>query len=97
LAKGTSRHEALEKYRTTAPAWSKNADLVQKYYFFDEEKSQGGGVYIWKSMEAARKWHGVDYKSRIKALYGSEVSMTYFDTLLVFDNCNCTISEPEMR
>ncbi|PAT34788.1 YdhR family protein [Vandammella animalimorsus] len=95
LPNGISREEVLEKYRQTATAWSKNNDLIQKFYFFDESRSIGGGVYIWKTMEAARHWHGEEYQTRIKALYGSEVRMTYHDTLLVVDNLNSQIFEPE--
>lgn len=94
LPRGISREEVLAKYRQTAPAWAKKEDLVRKYYFFDEIKSLGGGVYIWKTMEAALRWHGEEYKARIKSLYGSEVRMTYFDTLLVVDNEGKYISEP---
>ncbi len=94
LPKGTSREEVLAKYRQTAPAWAGNTDLVQKYYFFDEAHSVGGGVYVWKSMEAAKKWHGDEYRARIKELYGSEPRMEYHDTLLVVDNMNGEISEP---
>lgn len=94
LPKGISREDVLAIYRQTAPVWSKNKDLVQKYYFFDEKESKGGGVYIWKTMDAARKWHGDEYKARIKELYGSEARMTYFDTLLVVDNVAEQLSEP---
>lgn len=94
LPKGISRDEVLSKYRQTASAWAKNADLVHKYYFFDEANSVGGGVYVWKSMEAAKKWHGDEYTARIKELYGSEPRMKYHDTLLVVDNVNGEVSEP---
>lgn len=93
LPKGISRGEVMEKYRTTASAWSKNTDLIRKNYFFDEAKSLGGGVYVWTSLEAADKWHGDDYKNRIRELYGSEVTMTRFDTLLVVDNVSREVSE----
>lgn len=93
LPSGISREALLAKYRQTASTWSKNEDLVQKYYFFDERNNRGGGVYVWKSMEAARRWHGDEYGQRIRALYGSEVQMHYHDTLLVVDNLNKVVSE----
>ena len=64
LPKGISRADVLAKYRQTAPAWSRNEDLVQKYYFFDEAKILGGGVYVWKTMDAARRYHCDEYKAR---------------------------------
>ena len=94
LPKGISREEVLARYKQTAPAWSKNDDLVCKFYFFDAAKSQGGGVYIWRTRDAAFRWHGEEYRTRIRALYGSEPKMTYFDTLVVVDNVLKQVSEP---
>jgi hypothetical protein len=67
---------------------------VHKFYVFDAERSRGGGVYVWKSMEAARRWHGAEYRNRIRALYGSEPRLTYFDTLVVIDNVLKQVAEP---
>ncbi len=94
LPEGITREEVTAKYRQTAPAWSRNEDLVHKFYFFDAAKSQGGGVYIWKTMEAARRWHGEEYRNRIRTLYGSEPTMTYLDTLVVVDNVARQVAEP---
>ncbi|RRD56440.1 hypothetical protein EII20_10980 [Comamonadaceae bacterium OH2545_COT-014] len=94
LPEGISRDEVLAKYRQTAAAWSSNEDLIQKFYFFDEARNLGGGVYIWKTLEAMRRWHGEAYQARIKALYGSEVRMTFHDTLLVVDNVKGQVFEP---
>lgn len=94
LPAGISRGEVMAKYRQTAPAWSKNEDLLRKYYFFNSAESVGGGVYVWKDKAAALRWHGEDYRARIRALYGSEPQMTYFDTLLTVDNVLGQVSEP---
>jgi hypothetical protein len=94
LPKGITREEVMAKYRQTAPAWARNEDLVHKFYFFDPAKSQGGGVYIWKTREAAHRWHGEEYRNRIRALYGSEPRMTYLDTLVVVDNVLKRVAEP---
>ncbi len=94
LPRGITREEAMAKYRETAPAWSKNEDLVHKFYFFDAAQSRGGGVYIWRSRAAAQRWHGDEYRNRIRALYGSEPKITCLDTLLVVDNVLKQVSEP---
>jgi hypothetical protein len=94
LPKGITRDEVMAKYRQTAPAWAKNEDLVHKFYFFDSTKSQGGGVYIWKTRQAAHRWHGEEYRNRIRTLYGSEPTMTYLDTLVVVDNARKYVTEP---
>jgi hypothetical protein len=84
----------IAKYRQTAPAWARNPDLVHKFYFFDAAASRGGGVYIWKSREAALHWHGEAYRSRIRALYGAEPAITLLDTLVVVDNVLQQVAEP---
>ena len=94
LPRGTTREELKAKYTQTAPAWAKNEDLVHKFYFFDAAKCQCGGVYIWKTREAAHRWHGQEYRGRIRALYGSVPTMTYFDTLVVVDNVLKLVTEP---
>ncbi len=95
LPPGTTREAVLEKYRQTAPAWSRIPDLIRKYYFFDSGRSLGGGVYVWKNRAAADRWHGEEYRARIRALYGSEPRMTFFDTLVLVDNLRGEVSEPE--
>jgi hypothetical protein len=94
LPRGITREEVMAKYRQTAPAWSKNEDLIHKFNFFDAAMNRGGGVYIWKTKEAAQRWHGEAYRNRIRALYGSDPAMTYLDTLLVVDNVLDRVSEP---
>ena len=94
LPKDMTREEIIAKYRQTAPIWAANEDLVHKFYHFDEATSRGGAVYIWKTAEAAEKWHGPEFKARIKEFYGAEPQMIRHDTLVVVDNPNGTISEP---
>lgn len=85
LAKGTTRAQALDLYRQTAGGWLKNPDLVQKYYFFDETRSIGGGVYIWPSREVAEKWHGDAYKEKVRLIYGSPPRIEILDAVIHVD------------
>jgi hypothetical protein len=94
LRKGITREEVMSLYRQTAPAWAKNPDLLLKHYFFNEEQSLGGGVYVWTSKEVALRWHGEEYRSRVRALYGSDPRISHFDTLIVVDNVLKEVSEP---
>jgi hypothetical protein len=71
LPPGTKRSEATELYQRSAGAWVKNKDLVQKYYFYDEATCRGGGVYVWRSREAAQRWHGEEYRDMVRRMYGS--------------------------
>ena len=93
LPEGMSREELMTLYMSTAEAWSKNEDLVEKHYFYDADQHRGGGVYVWKSKEAMRTWHGEEYKSRIKAIYGCEPEMSYFDSLIHVNNLQGKINQ----
>ncbi len=85
LPKGTKRADALALYRKTANKWLSNPDLIEKYYFFDEESGQGGGVYIWPTREAARRWHGKEYQEAVLALYGAPPRIQVLDALIHVD------------
>ena len=81
LPPGTTRTEALALYRGTAIGWVANPDLLGKTYTFDEATSTGGGLYIWRSREAASHWHGEDYRSMIRTRYGSEPRIQLMDAV----------------
>jgi hypothetical protein len=58
LPEGLSREEAIAKYRARIPMWQGNPELIHKAFLYDEGSRQGGGVYLWKNIEAAKKAHG---------------------------------------
>ena len=79
---GTTRLRALDMYRQSANKWAKNVDLIEKYYYFDEENLLGGGIYIWKDIEAAHRWHGPDYMAMVESVYGNPPLVQILDTLI---------------
>jgi len=85
LPKGTTREQALALYRETGEAWRGNPDLIEKYYFFDEVSSTGGGFYIWRDRNAAARWHGDDYKQKVLSHYGAPPRIVTLDALLYVD------------
>ena len=72
--------------RSTLPVWRGNKELLRKNYIYDPEKGQAGGVYLWRTMDAARRGHDDAWRARIKALYGSVPVIRYFETPLIADN-----------
>jgi hypothetical protein len=85
LPRGISRAKVMELYNTTAPTWAKNEDLIEKYYFFDKEKSLGGGIYIWKTRAAQQRWHGPDYHEMVQKLYGSPPRIEVLEAVIRVD------------
>ena len=82
LPAGTTRAAALVLYRKSAGNWAENPDLIEKYYFFDEARSLGGGVYVWPDRESARRWHGADYEAMVADVYGAAAKIQVLDALI---------------
>ena len=88
LRSGMTREDVVAAYRKTAPIWRGNPDCIRKCYLYDAERRLGGGAYLWKSVEAAKRAHDDRWRRMINDLYGSEdqISITYFETPIVADN-----------
>ncbi|HET7490419.1 MAG TPA: hypothetical protein VFK01_00940 [Bradyrhizobium sp.] len=86
LPDGMSREDAIAKYRLSIPTWQANSDLIRKAFLFDENSRRGGGVYHWKTLEAAKQGHGPEFQRRIQATFGSAPEFQYFETPILLDN-----------
>ena len=83
---GMTRDEVIALYEKSVPTWKANPDLLRKNYLYAPERGQGGGLYTWKSMEAAQAGHGESFKARIRETFGAEPQFSYFETPIVVDN-----------
>ena len=81
-----TRDELVTNYRRSAPTWRANPDLIRKNYLYDAQTRRAGGVYLWRSMEAARRARDAAWLDRVRRTYGSEPTVQYFETPLVADN-----------
>jgi hypothetical protein len=81
-----SKKEVTAKFRASVPAWQNQADLMHKAFLFDETTRQVGGVYLWKTIEAAKEAHGPTFKERIRTTFGATPEFQYFETPIVIDN-----------
>ncbi len=86
LPDSLSRDEVVALYESSVPVWKANPDLIRKNYLYDAETGTGGGVYTWKTLEAAKEGHGAAFVERIKATFGAEPAFAYYDTPIVIDN-----------
>lgn len=93
LRAGTTLGELVANYEKTAPIWRDNPDLVRKNYIFDAEQGIGGGVYVWKERAHAEKWHGAEFRARVRATYGSEPQIQFFETPIIVDPLAGVISK----
>ena len=88
LPSDATRETVFEKFEKTAENWLRNADLVRKYYLFDPVTGVAGGVYLWKERAHAEKWHGPEFRARVRELYGAEPESQFFETPIIVDNFN---------
>ena len=93
LPEGTTREEVFSNFQKTAPTWRDNPDLIRKNYLFDPEKGLGGGVYLWKEKAHAEKWHGEEFRKKVKEIYGSEPESQFFETPIVVDSAEGRITK----
>ncbi len=93
LSAALTREQVASAFRKSVEVWRQNPDLVRKYYLYDPVKKQGGGVYLWRRLDDAKRWHGEGYQQKIREIFGSEPSFAYFETSIVIDNVSGTVSD----
>lgn len=86
LPDGMTHEDVLAAFEKSVPTWRANPDLVRKNFLFDAGNHIAGGVYLWKEKSHAEKWHGEEFRKRVKELYGSEPTSQFFDTPIIVDN-----------
>lgn len=86
LPDGSKREDVFAAFEKTARVWADNPDLVRKNYLYDAEAGIAGGVYLWKEKAHALKWHGEDFRQKVKQLYGATPTSQFFETPIVVDN-----------
>ena len=92
LPADSKREEVLAAFDKTAPVWGQNPDLIRKNYLYDAEAGIAGGVYLWKEKAHALKWHGEEFRQRVKDLYGAVPASQFFETPIVVDNLAGTMT-----
>ena len=85
---GWDRAQVLEDAKHTIPKWVANCDLLRKHFVLGVGANEGttAGVYIWPSVEAAKKAHNDEWREAVKTRSGGYPTMQYFDLFLLIDN-----------
>ena len=85
-----SREEILTKFRAFCfPTSQANPNLVHKAFLFDESSRRGGGVYLSKNIDAAKRAHGRGTPRPHKVcVWGDCKKFQYFDAPVVIDNAS---------
>ncbi len=86
LPKPITRDEARRIFLSTAPTYQGVPGLVRKCYILSEDGSTAGGVYLWKSRAEADAMYTESWKAFVRQKYGTDPSITYFESPVVIDN-----------
>ena len=92
LPKPVTLAEATATFQSTAPKYQGLAGLLRKNYVLSEDGTRAGGVYFWETRAAAERVYTADWKKMVEAKYGSPPSVEYFDSPVMVDNRDGTIS-----
>jgi len=85
---GWPRARVLDDAKRSAAKWAANRELVRKHFLLGigEAAGTGAGVYIWPSIEAAKKAHNEEWREGVKKRTGGYPTIRYFDLFLLVDN-----------
>jgi hypothetical protein len=78
--------KAREIFLSTAPKYREVPGLIRKYYLLSEDGQTAGGVYLWQSRAQAEGLYTEDWKNFVRGKYGSDPSVTFFESPVIVDN-----------
>ena len=62
---GWTRQQVAEDARHVIPKWQANKELLRKHFLLELNGKTGAGVYIWPSVEAAKRAHDEDWRQSV--------------------------------
>jgi len=86
LPKPISREEARSIFLSTAPKYRGVPGLFRKVYVLSQDRTTVGGVYLWNSRSEAEAVYTESWRSFVREKYGTDPTVTYFDSPVVVDN-----------
>jgi hypothetical protein len=92
---GWDRSRILDDAKATIHKWTANRELLRKHFLLGigEAQGKGGGVYLWPSLEAAKKAHDETWREAVKQRTGGYPTILYFDLFLLIDNERGRVTE----
>ena len=95
LPKPIARDEARRIFLSTAPTYRGVPGLVRKVYVLSQDGATAGGIYLWNSRADADAMYTESWKAFVREKYGTDPSVTYFDSPVVVDNLTNEILSDE--
>ena len=95
LPNPVTREEARSIFQSTAPKYKNVEGLYRKCYILSQDGIEVGGVYLWNSRANAEAMYTETWKDLMREKYGTDPTVTYFETPVVVDNVTNEIIQHE--
>ncbi|MCW5772570.1 MAG: hypothetical protein KIT16_13090 [Rhodospirillaceae bacterium] len=82
---GTTLEQATAMFKASVPAYAGYPGLIRKYYLLGDD-GYIRGVYLWESRAAAEKLYTEAWRKGVRERFGSDPTVSYFETPVVIDN-----------
>jgi hypothetical protein len=79
------RAQCMAHYRKIAPGFLEAPGFVRKQFIYGVDGKIAGGAYMWETLEHAKAFYSGPWVEGIRARYGNEPKITYFETFAVAD------------
>ena len=86
LPKAITADEARSIFMSTAPKYRGVPGLFRKTYMLSDDGKTVGGVYFWNSRKEAEAMYTQSWRAFVREKYGSDPTVTYFESPVVVDN-----------
>jgi hypothetical protein len=96
LPKPISREEARRIFQSTAPTYLGVKGLYRKTYIVSDDGATVGGVYLWSSRADADAMYTDAWRAFVRSKYGTEPTVTFFDSPVVVDNVTQQVISDEV-
>jgi Putative mono-oxygenase ydhR len=80
--------ECREHFAAIAPSFLEIPGFLRKQFICSRDGKVAGGVYLWESREDAERFYSGAWLDGIRARYGGEPRITYFETVALADQAS---------
>jgi hypothetical protein len=77
--------ECRAHFISIAPDFLGVPGFLRKHFIYSVAGGVAGGTYHWESLEAARRFYSGPWLDGIRARYGVEPEITYYETFAIAD------------
>jgi hypothetical protein len=82
--------ECRAHFAKIAPDFLRVPGFVRKQFICRRDGKIAGGAYMWESQEAAEAFYSGPWAEGIRARYGSEPRISYYETVAIADKVSGT-------